>query len=102
MESNRFVLECTSIHVCPETTQQKLESQRMTPTLYTYTYTYTCTCTCTYMQYVYMYSVHLYHVFFGLLQVHDALELCSAHHIVINEDMAERMTLEKQENGWYS
>ncbi len=27
MESNRFMLECTSI--CPETTHQKLESQRV-------------------------------------------------------------------------
>ena len=33
MESNRFMLECTSI--CPETTHQKLESQRVYLTLLT-------------------------------------------------------------------
>ena len=31
MESNRFMLKCTctSIHVCPETAHQKLESQHI-------------------------------------------------------------------------
>ncbi len=33
MESNRFMLGCTSI--CPETTHQKLESQRVYLTLLT-------------------------------------------------------------------
>ena len=35
METNHFMLECASIHVCPETTHQKLESKRVYLTLLT-------------------------------------------------------------------
>ena len=33
------------------------------------------------------------------LQVSEALELCLTHHIVISEELAERMTPEKHDNG---
>ena len=46
METNRFMLECTSI--CPKTTHQKLEPQRVNLTLLTMNL-FVCVDTCTYI-----------------------------------------------------
>ena len=51
--------------------------------------------------YMYMSTVCtiLYNILYISLQVSEALELCLTHHIVISEELAERMTPEKHGNG---